>query len=297
MSDSLVSTADAAALSTDDAHKKVTVITPHGGWFDFNWTELWQARELIWRFVHRDFISSYKQTVLGPFWFVVPPIATTAIYTIFFGKIAQMSTDGAPQFLFYMISVMFWNYFASCLTRTSNTFTSNAGLFGKVYIPRLSVPLSLIVSNLFTLGIQMVMFLAFYGWFYLGGTPLAPNAWLLALPLLLLQLAVLGLGLGCMVSAMTTYYRDFAMIVGFGVQLLMFASCVVFPLSEVPEKWQWLVALNPLVPVLETTRYAFLGFGSPYPHFLLVSLITTVLIFFVGLIFFKRMERTFMDTV
>jgi lipopolysaccharide transport system permease protein len=285
------------ATPPSPGEKPLTVITPHGGWLDFNFQEVWEARELVMRFVHRDFISSYKQTVLGPLWFVIPPIATTLMFTVIFGRIASIPTNGAPDFLFFMISVVLWNYFASCLTRTSNTFTSNAGLFGKVYIPRLAVPISLIVSNLITLGIQFVIFAGFYGWYVLHGAHIVPNWWMLAIPFLLFQLAVLGLGVGCMVSAMTTYYRDFAMIVGFGVQLWMYASCVVFPLSAVSPQYQWIVALNPIVPILESTRYACFGVGSPYPEYLALSVVLTVLIFFVGLIFFKRMERTFMDTV
>jgi lipopolysaccharide transport system permease protein len=277
--------------------KRLTTITPRGGWLDFDLREVWDAQELIGRFVHRDFIASYKQTVLGPLWFVVPPIATTLIFTIVFGRIAEIPTNGAPDFLFFMISVVFWNFFASCLSRSSNTFTGNAGLFGKVYIPRLTIPISLIISNLISLAIQIVIFVAFYVWYAWRGATIVPTWWMLSLPLLLLQLAILGLGLGCIVSALTTYYRDFAMILGFGIQLWMYASCVVFPLSAVNPNWQWLVALNPIVPILETTRYACFGVGTPYPQFLAISVAMTLASLFVGLVFFKRMERTFMDTV
>lgn len=277
--------------------KKLTRLTPHGRWFEFGLGELWDARELVWRFVHRDFVTNNKQTILGPLWFVVPPLATTIIFTIVFGRIADLPTEGAPHLLFFMLGVIFWNYFAACLTRTSNTFSGNSGLFGKVYLPRLSVPLSLVISNLITLSVQFVLFLIIFFWYFANGADLHPNLWLLAVPLFLLQLALFGLGAGCIVSSLTTYYRDFAMMLGFGVQLWMYGSCVVYPLSAVSANWQWLMALNPIVPILEAIRYGFFGTGSPYPHFLLISILITAATLFLGLVSFKRVERTFMDTI
>lgn len=278
--------------------KKLTMITPHGRWFELNLREVWDARELIWRFIHRDFVTNNKQTMLGPLWFVIPPLATTLIFAVIFGHVAKISTEGTPSVLFFMAGVIFWNYFAGCLNRTSNTFGGNSGLFGKIYIPRLTVPISLVISNLITLGVQLILFAGIYAWYYFfTKADLHPNLWVLALPFFLFQLAALGLGLGCIVSSLTTYYRDFALMLGFGIQLMMYASCVVTPLSIVPEQWRWLMALNPVVPVLEATRYALFGSGALYPAYLVMSIVTTAAVLFAGLVLFKRMERTFMDTI
>ncbi len=284
-------------MSEKLSEKPLVVLEPQGRLLNFGLRELWSSRELIGRFVHRDFVSSYKQTVLGPLWFVIPPLATTLIFTVVFGRIAKIPTAGVPDFLFFMISVVLWNFFASCLTKTSTTFTGNAGLFGKVYIPRLSVPVSLILSNLLTMMIQLAIFVGFYGWFLWRGSEFRPG-WEAALfPLILLQLAMLGLGLGCIISSMTTYYRDFAMMVGFGVQLWMYGSAVMYPVQEVPEAWQSWILLNPVVPVVELSRHAFFGTGHVYWGFWGVSWAVTLVVLIFGLVVFRKMERTFMDTV
>lgn len=277
--------------------KKLTILTPARGWLRFDISELWISRELIWRFVHRDFISSYKQTVLGPFWFVVPPIATTLIFTIVFGKIANIPTDGAPPFLFYMIAVVLWNFFANCVTRTSNTFTGNAGLFGKVYIPRLTVPISMIISNLASFFIQCFLFLAFYAWFGFREGRCSVNMAIFLFPLSILVLAVLGMGVGCIVSAMTTRYRDLGMMVGFGMQIWMYASCVVYPLSQVQPQWRWFLSLNPVVPVIEAARYAFFGNGELLFPYFGIAVFTACMVLLIGMIMFKRIEQNFIDTV
>lgn len=277
--------------------KQSTFISPEKKWFDFRWRELWEARELIYRFVHRDFVTSYKQTILGPFWFVVPPVITTLVFTVIFGGVAKIPTDGIPSFLFFLSGVILWNYFSSCLMRTSSTFSGNAGMFGKVYFPRLCVPFAILISNLLNLSIQILIFAGAFAWFCWRGTPLHPSWWMLALPLLLLLLAMLGLGVGCFVSALTTRYRDMAMVVGFGVQLWMYASCVVYPLSQVSAQYRWIVVLNPVVPIIEAWRQACFGRGVLTWTDVGLSVLMTLVICFTGLVVFKRMENTFMDTV
>lgn len=277
--------------------KSVLHITPNRRWLDFRWRELWEARELIFRFVHRDFISSYKQTILGPLWFIVPPVVTTIVFSVVFGDIAKIPTNGIPNFLFFMSGVILWNYFSTCLLRTSNTFSGNSGIFGKVYFPRLTVPISILITNLLNLLIQICIFFAAYLWFLWRGKIVAPSAWILLLPVLLFLLATLALGIGGFVSALTTRYRDLGMVVGFGVQLWMYASCIVYPFSEVPEKWKWLVALNPIVPIIETWRSACFSHSGPEWSYLGMSAGITAVMCFSGLLIFKRMETTFMDTV
>jgi len=277
--------------------KQVLVITPKKEWFNFHWRELWEARELIFRFVHRDFITSYKQTILGPFWFIVPPVMTTLVFTVIFGGVAKIPTDGIPKFLFFLSGVILWTYFASCLSRTSNTFSGNAGMFGKVYFPRLCVPIAILISNLLNLAIQVVIFFGAYMWFWWDGKTLHPSWWILTLPLLLALLALLGLGVGCFISALTTRYRDMGMVVGFGIQLWMYASCIVYPLSSVPEEYRWLVLLNPVVPIIEAWRQACFGGGVLSWTGISVSVVITLTLCFTGLVVFKRMENTFMDTV
>jgi len=273
------------------------VLTPDRGWLDFRLGELWHYRDLAFRFFRRDFVSSYKQTVLGPLWFVIPPILTTLVFTVVFGKIGQISTNGMPDFLFFMLGVTAWNYFASCLTRVATTFTSNAGIFGKVYFPRLVLPVSTILTNLLTFAIQFGVFLLLMGFFWVRGAPISPNWRIVILPLLLLQMGALGLGIGCIVSALTTRYRDLALMISFGTQLWMYASCVVYPLSEIPKDWRWLFILNPMVPIIESFRFAVLGGGIVEIWHLGVSAVLTAVLLFVGLVMFNRAEKTFMDTV
>jgi lipopolysaccharide transport system permease protein len=273
------------------------VIRPYSGWFDINLKEIWSYRDLIMLFVRRDFVTYYKQTILGPLWFFLQPLFTTVVFTIIFGKIANIPTDGLPPMLFYMAGIITWNYFASCLTQTSNTFVTNAGIFGKVYFPRLAVPISVVITNLLTFAIQFGLFLVFMLYFYLNGSSIQPNIWILLAPFLLIQMAALGLGVGILVSSMTTKYRDLIFAVGFGVQLWMYATPVVYPLSHIPEKWQWLIALNPMTAIVETFRYAFLGAGTVQPMLLGISLGMTIIILAAGIVLFSRVQKTFMDTV
>ena len=273
------------------------VIGPKKGWFDINFSDLWNYRDLIMLFVKRDFVAFYKQTILGPLWFLLQPLFTSVVFTVIFGKIAKIPTDGLPQMLFYMCGIVFWNYFADCLNKTSDTFVSNAGIFGKVYFPRLTVPVSIVITNLITFAIQFVLFLAFWVYFYLGGAAIKASLWSLLIPFLLIQMAALGLGLGILISSMTTKYRDLRYVVGFGVQLWMYATPIVYPMSQIPEKWQWMYAMNPMAAIVETARFAFLGAGSVRPWNLGISFAVTVIILLTGIVLFSRIERTFMDTV
>ncbi len=273
------------------------VIGPKKGWFDLNLSNLWNYRDLIMLFVKRDFVAFYKQTILGPLWFLLQPLFTTIVFTIIFGRIAKIPTDGLPQMLFYMCGIVIWNYFADCLNKTSDTFVSNAGIFGKVYFPRLTVPISIVITNLITFAIQFSLFLSFWSYFYLKGSAIKASPWILLTPLLLLQMAALGLGLGILISSLTTKYRDLRYVVGFGVQLWMYATPVVYPMSQIPEKWQWMYAMNPMAAIVETARFAFLGAGSIRPWNLGISLAVTVLILLAGIVLFSRIEKTFMDTV
>lgn len=274
-----------------------TVLKPKSGWFDIHPGELWKYRDLIGLFVWRDFVSIYKQTILGPLWFILQPLLTTLVFTIVFGNIAKLPTDGLPPFLFYLSGVIAWRYFADCLNNTSNTFVSNAHIFGKVYFPRLTVPVSVVISNLISFGIQFILFLGFFVYYWQKSSVIHPQSALLLLPILIIQMAALGLGFGIIVSSMTTRYRDLTHLVGFGVQLWMYATPVVYPASSLPDQWRFILVLNPMAPVIEAFRYAFLGTGSINMHSWLISLAITACVLFAGIILFSRVEKTFMDTV
>jgi lipopolysaccharide transport system permease protein len=272
-------------------------IVPYGRWYDLRLGELWQYRELVGLFVWRDFVSLYKQTILGPLWYLIQPLITTLIYTLIFGKLANLSTDGLPQILFYMAGTVTWSYFQACLTKTSTTFMANADIFGKVYFPRLVMPISILISNLIMFAIQLGLFLLFLIYFLLTGAPIQPTAWILATPLLVLIMAGLGLGFGIIISALTTRYRDLQFLVTFGAQLLMYITPVIYPLSTVPANLRGLMLLNPLAPVLEGFRLAFLGTGTVTPGGLAYSFGFMVVVLVIGILLFNPVERTFMDTV
>jgi lipopolysaccharide transport system permease protein len=274
-----------------------TVICPQHPWFKFDLRELWQYRDLIQLFVRRDFVALYKQTVLGPLWFILQPLFTTLVFTVIFGKIAKIPTDGLPQFLFYFSGTVCWSYFSECLNQTSQTFLANAGIFSKVYFPRLAVPLAKVISNIFKFFIQFAIFLVFLFYFYQQGAPVHPNLGVMALPLIVLQMAILGIGCGLIVSALTTKYRDLSLVVTFGVQLWMFATPVVYPLSQIPERYRIYFVLNPMTSVVEGFRTAFLGAGSLSPLYYLLGVLITLAIFFVGIVLFNRIEKTFVDTI
>ena len=285
-------------LQPDISEKKWTcIIKPSSGWFDLKLKELWQYRDLIGLFVKRDFVSVYKQTILGPLWYLIQPVLTTIIYTVIFNKVAHISTDGNPAVLFFLTNTVAWNYFSSCINKTSNTFILNAGIFGKVYFPRLVSPISVIISNLIAFVFQFVLFLGFMLFYYLHGQKISPNICILWTPVLLITMAFLGLGIGIIVSSLTNKYRDLQFLLQFGVQLLMYATPVIYPLSFIPAKYKIYVLANPMTSIIETFRYAFLGSGSYNPLHLLYSIVFSVVIFFVGIVFFSRIEKSFMDTV
>lgn len=276
-----------------------TIIKPKTSLFHVDFKELWQYRDLYRMFVKRDIVTWYKQTILGPLWFFIQPILTTLMFMIVFGGIAQISTDGLPQPLFYLAGICLWQYFSESLTQTSNTFISNTHVFGKVYFPRLVVPLATVTSNLVRLAIQMSLFLIVY-FYYLIFTDAAiqPNLYLLLTPVLILLLAGLALGFGILFSSMTTKYRDLTFLLSFCVQLWMYATPVIYPLSTIKnEKLHFLMSLNPITSIIETFKYATLGVGSYSPYALLYSAIFTVLILCTGILVFNRIQKTFMDTV
>ncbi|MEW5941561.1 MAG: ABC transporter permease [Chloroflexota bacterium] len=273
------------------------VIRPQRNLFDLRLGELWHYKDLVMLFVRRDFVAVYKQTILGPLWYLIQPILTTITFTIIFGNFADLPTDGLPDFLFYMSGTVVWTYFASCLTKTSETFTSNAGLFGKVYFPRLAVPVSILLSNLVAFVIQFALFLVFMLYFAFSGSELHPNLWILLTPVLILMMAGLGLGFGITISSLTTKYRDLRFLVTFGVSLLMYATPVIYPVSSVPSQFQWIILANPMTPIVEAFRYAFLGAGTVDPLHLLYSFGFMLAVVAVGAVIFNRVEQTFMDTV
>lgn len=273
-------------------------IRPRNRWFELHLEDLWRYRDLLFLFVRRDFVSVYKQTILGPLWFFIQPIFTTIVFTVVFTGIARVSTNGQPPMLFYLAGITCWNYFAACFTKTSTTFLSNAGIFGKVYFPRLISPLSVVVSNLVQFGIQFLLFACFLGYHLIIGSPIAPSLSLIVFltPVLLLIMGFMGLGLGILISAVTTKYRDFVFLVGFGVQLLMYATPVIYPTSAIPEKYRWLIEANPVAPIVEAFRTAYLG-GDLSWSGLAYSAVFALIVFIGGAGIFNRVEKTFMDTV
>ena len=279
-----------------------TRIRPKSGWFDIDFKDLWHYKDLVWMLVKRDFTLIYKQTVLGPAWVVIQPMLTTLVFTVIFGNVAGLPTDGIPRFMFYMSGNIAWSYFANCLTQTSNTFISNRNLFGKVYFPRLCMPLSTVISQLINFFLQFAVFLGFVVYYALRpGSAVQPNWRLIALtPLMLLQLGMLGLGFGIIVSSMTTKYRDLSLLVSFGVHLWMYATPVAYPASLVAERYPQLLGvymINPMTPLIELFRSAYLGSACYYLNYYWLSIAITVLVFVLGVILFSHVEKTFMDTV
>lgn len=278
------------------------VLRPQSSLFQLNLNAVWAYRDLLWLLVRRDFVSFYKQTILGPLWFFIQPLFTTLIYTFIFGGLAKIPTGGVPGPLFYMAGITAWNYFADCITKTSTVFKDNANIFGKVYFPRLIMPLSLVLSNLVRFAVQMILFLLTMAWFYWGRGEHGFHftAYVVLFPLVVLLMALQGLGLGMIVTALTTRYRDLALLVVFGVQLMMYSTTVVFPLSTVIQKFpqfSWLVTYNPLTAVIETFRLGFLGSGTFTWGLLAYSIGATIVILFIGIITFNKVEKSFVDTV
>lgn len=272
------------------------IIQPRASLFDLKLAEIWQYRDLLLLLTRRDIVAFYKQTILGPLWFFIQPIFTTAVYVIVFGQVAQLSTDGLPQTLFYLCGITLWNYFADSFNKTSTIFIKNAALFGKVYFPRIISPLSIVIANLLRFTIQFVLFICFLAWYWWHGE-VSPNAAALWLPIVVLTMATLGLGFGMLFSALTTKYRDMTFLLQFGVQLLMYATPIIYPSSQVPEHIARILRWNPLSPLLEVTRYGFLGAGEYSASGLIYSVTFAVSLFAAATIVFNRVERTFMDTV
>jgi lipopolysaccharide transport system permease protein len=273
------------------------VITPERKWWDLRLGELWRYRDLVMLFVRRNFVAQYKQTILGPAWHFINPIISTVIFTIIFNRVAGLPTDDLPPFLFYLSGNVSWNYFSGCLQGTSNTFVSNQGIFGKVYFPRMVVPVSVVISNLVSFLIRFLLFLGFLAYFILSGYPVQPNWWVVLVPIFIIIQAGMGLGWGIIISSLTTKYRDLQILVGFGIQLLMYATPVIYPASMVPEKFQWLYFLNPIAPLVEAFRYAFLGAGTIDFGKLGYSFGFMIFSFLIGAMLFNKVEANFMDTV
>jgi lipopolysaccharide transport system permease protein len=269
--------------------------------FDLKFNDLWKYRDLLLLFVKRDFVSFYKQTVLGPLWFFIQPLFTTIIFSFAFGNLAGISTDGLPKYLFYLTGITSWNYFSDCLTKTSTVFKDNASIFGKVYFPRLIMPLSIVVSNLIRFGVQlllMVLMMVYFYWFPVSGTSFQLTNGLFLFPFLVLLMALLGLGLGLIITAMTTKYRDLTFLVTFGVQLLMYSTTVIYPLSYAKAKgYGFIVELNPMTGIIECFRYAFLGKGEFTLGSLSYSIIFTLIVLVLGIVIFNKTEKNFVDTI
>jgi lipopolysaccharide transport system permease protein len=272
-------------------------ITPKRSFFDFRFRELWHYRNLVSLFVRRDFVSVYKQTILGPLWYFIQPLLTTIVFTVIFSRIAGLSTDGLPPILFYLAGITAWNFFSKCITGTSNTFANNAQLFGKVYFPRIAVPISSVISNFFTFLLQVLFLLIFIVIYYFKGVPVHFSSFMLLLPVVIIGLALTGMGLGLIISSLTTKYRDLQFLVVFGVQLFMYATPIIYPISTVSGKLKMVLLANPVSAYVETFRAAFLGHGTVTWVSLLYCGLFSLLIFFLGILIFNKVEKNFMDTV
>ena len=274
------------------------IITPQKRLFELHLSEIWKYRDLLYLFIKRDFTTFYKQTILGPLWFIIQPFISTIIFSFIFNRVAKIPTEEIPPYLFYLSGIIAWNYFSECLTTTSNTFTSNVNIFGKVYFPRIIMPLSKVISGLIKFFIQFVLFLGLYIYYvWLGNQSMAPSFYLIIVPLLIFQMALLGQGLGMIISSLTTKYRDLSYILNFGIQLLMYASPIIYPLSIVPEKYRLIIISNPMTPIIEIFRNALLGTGQINMIMYIYSIVMTLFLFIIGLIIFNKVEKSFIDTV
>ena len=279
-----------------------TTIKSKSGWLDFDVKELWHYKDLILLFVRRNFVSQYKQTVLGPAWAIINPLLTTVIFTVIFGNVAGLAADGVPSFVFYFSGTCLWTYFSTCLSTTANTFVNNSGILGKVYFPRLVMPISTVVSNLIMLGIQFAFFAIFLIYYVITNQGVQPNWYALMFPLLVVQMAFLSLGVGVIISALTTKYRDLAMLVSFGVQLWMYASPVAYDMYSMGVfapggKYYGLYMLNPITPIINIFRYGFMGIGNIDWMYYGIGWITTIVFLAIGVLMFNKVEKTFMDTI
>lgn len=274
-------------------------IKPNNNLFDLHLKDVWNYRDLLWLLVRRDFVSFYKQTILGPLWFFIQPVFTTVVFTFVFSNLANIKTGTVPPQIFYLAGTIAWNYFSDCLTKTSTVFRDNAAIFGKVYFPRLIMPLSIVFSNLVKFGVQFILFIGALLYFMIQGKVM-PNTYILLFPVIMLLMAILGLGTGLIITAMTTKYRDLAFVVTFGMQLLMYATPVIYPLSYAAKKSQLIqtiITLNPLTGLIETFRYGFLGDGHFYAGAFFYSVGASVVMLLLGLVVFNKVEKNFVDTV
>lgn len=275
-------------------------ISPKNKFFSLNLKEVWQYRDLLMLFVKRDVVTVYKQTVLGPLWYLIQPLFTSITFTLIFNTVAGINTGSVPPFLFNLAGITIWNYFTACLNDTSDTFKKNAAIFGKVYFPRIIMPISIVISNLLKFGIQFLIFIVFYAFYYFQGAVISLNPTIVFFPLLVALMGILGLGLGMFISSLVTKYRDLSYLISFGVQLLMYISAVMYPMALIHEKmpnYGWLIAYNPLAYVIETTRYMLLNVGQISVLGLVYTVLLTVIVFFMGLLVFNKTEKSFIDTV
>lgn len=275
-------------------------ISPKNKFFSLNLKEVWQYRDLLMLFVKRDVVTVYKQTVLGPLWYLIQPLFTSITFTLIFNTVAGINTGSVPPFLFNLAGITIWNYFTACLNDTSDTFKKNAAIFGKVYFPRIIMPISIVISNLLKFGIQFLIFIIFYVFYYFQGAVISLNPTIIFFPLLVALMGILGLGLGMFISSLVTKYRDLSYLISFGVQLLMYISAVMYPMALIHEKmpnYGWLIAYNPLAYVIETTRYMLLNVGQISVLGLVYTVLLTLIVFFTGLLVFNKTEKSFIDTV
>lgn len=275
-------------------------ISPKNKFFSLNLKEVWQYRDLLMLFVKRDVVTVYKQTVLGPLWYLIQPLFTSITFTLIFNTVAGINTGSVPPFLFNLAGITIWNYFTSCLNDTSDTFKKNAAIFGKVYFPRIIMPISIVISNLLKFGIQFLIFIVFYAFYYFQGAVMSLNPTIIFFPLLVALMGIMGLGLGMFISSLVTKYRDLSYLISFGVQLLMYISAVMYPMVLIHEKmpnYGWLIAYNPLAYVIETTRYMLLNVGQISVLGLVYTVLLTLIVFFTGLLVFNKTEKSFIDTV
>ncbi|WP_274475893.1 ABC transporter permease [Mangrovimonas aestuarii] len=287
-------------MNTSSEEQWLYTISAKRKLINFNFKEIWRYRDLLFLFVKRDVVTVYKQTILGPLWYLIQPLFTAITFTLIFNKVANIDTGTVPPFLFNLAGITIWNYFRSCLTATSDTFKSNAGIFSKVYFPRIISPLSVVISNLIRFAIQLLIFIGFYGYYIYKGATVEPTPYVMFFPVLVALMGLLGLGLGMIISSMITKYRDLKYLLNFGVQLLMYTSAVMYPLALMREKlprFAWLVEYNPVAYVIESTRYMLLGEGTFNIYGLLYTLSITLLILLIGLVVFNRTEKSFIDTV
>jgi lipopolysaccharide transport system permease protein len=284
-------------LTNTDKEIWTEIIEPKSRLLDLRLDELWRYRDLVMMFIRRDFVSNYKQTILGPIWFFLQPLLTTITFVIIFGRVAKLSTDGLPMILFYLAGITIWNYFSETLNKTAGVFKDNAQMFGKVYFPRLTMPFSIVLSNLVRFVIQFTLFIIVWGYYMINTNAVHPNYLVALTPLLVIMMGILALGLGMIISALTTKYKDLIFLLTFGVQLLMYATPIIYPLSSISDKYKWLILANPMSPIVETFRYAFLGSGSFSWLYLGYSFIASIVILLLGTIIFNKVEKNFTDTV